>query len=66
MQIKHLMPGLLLELLGAQGLARIPVLLQCYQKRLEIFEDAAASPVVRYSIWSKFSICMDTVSVSVL
>lgn len=56
MQIKHLMPELLVMLPGAHGLAGIPVLLQSYQKGLKIFGDAAASPGVRYSIWSPFGI----------
>ena len=63
MQIKHLMPVLLAELLGARGLARIPVLLHSSHKGLEIFEDAAASPGVRCSMGSKFNIFMDNPSV---
>lgn len=66
MQIKRLMPELLVMLPGTHGLAGIPVLLQSYQKGLEIFEDAAASPGVGYSIWSLFSIYKDAASVSVL
>jgi len=60
MQIKHLMPVLLVELPAAQGLARIPELLHSSHKGLEIFEDVAASPGVRHSMESKFNISMVT------
>lgn len=60
MHIKHL---LLAELPGARGLARISVLLHSSHKGMEIFEDAAASPGVRYSMGSKFNIFMDNSSV---